>query len=497
MWLYAITTRRLRGVAGRLILATVAGLATLLPFALSEGFRRMVLDTPEKDKIFALALPYGDGLSFYVMPLALAALLTAAWRTRRFNFETLFNLIGVGFFVLFLLTPASPGWAMWLMPFVTLYLTRSGRTGWTLALAFSGLFVLFHLATSSGAAVANLMPRLAVPAIPDADRIRNLLLSTYLAVGGAIAFHMFQSGIVRNAFYRATRAPLMIGIAGDSGAGKDTLAEALAALFGPSATAIVSGDDYHRWDRHKPMWRALTHLKPRANNLRRFADDALSLAGGRAVQAPHYDHHAGRMTKPRISPPGDVVIAAGLHALQPPDLVAAYDLKIFLAMDENLRRFFKMRRDVAVRGHAPETVLASMRKRQADSDRYIQPQAGCADLVLSLVPLDGRDIADPLRAPPVIRMGLAIEAGADADVSALVRTLIAVAGVDVVHGSARIVVHGHPTSHDIAAAARALVPEMLEYLALRPFWNEGVTGVMQLVVLDRLAARIGKLGKTR
>lgn len=495
VWLYAISTRRLRGVAPKMIAATMAGALTLLPFVVSPGFRRMVLDTPEAAKVFALAIPYGEGLHFYVMPLAFAALLTAAWRIRRFNFVTIFNLIGVGFFVLFLLTPASPGWAMWLMPFVTLYLARAGFTAWALALAFSGLFVLFHLATSSGAALPDGAPALAP--LADTERTTNLLLSAYLAVGGAIAFHMFQSGIVRNAFYRATRAPLLIGIAGDSGAGKDTLAESLIGLFGKSSTAFVSGDDYHLWDRHKPMWRALTHLNPRANNLRRFSEDALALVHQKSVQAPHYDHHVGRMTKPRVSRPGDVAIAAGLHALHPPELLAAYDLKIFLAMDEDLRRFFKLRRDVVVRGHAPETVVASMAKREADSNRYIRPQAEHADVVLSLVPLDRRDIADPFGRASDVRMALAVEPTGDVDLQPLVRAFVAVAGLDVLQRTGGIVVQGNPAPGDIAAAARALVPDMLEYLALRPVWAGGVTGMMQLVVMDQLARRIHKLRKVQ
>lgn len=496
IWIYAITTRRLRDVAPRLVLGTLAGLATLIPFLLSPGFREMVLDTPEKDKVFALAIPYGAGLQFYVMPLAFAALIALAWRIRRFNFDVLFNLVGVGFFILFLLTPASPGWAMWLMPFLVAHMARAGRTSWALAILFSGLFTLFHLAASSGAAP------LPFGGLFDVPHLRNLLLSAYLAVGGAIAFQMFHWGVVRDPFYRATRAPLVLGIAGDSGAGKDTLAEALGGLFGAPSTALVSGDDYHLWDRHKPMWRALTHLNPRANNLHGFTEDTLALANGWRVQAPHYDHHVGRMTKPLVTQPTDVIIAAGLHALYPAELLAIYDLKIFLAMDEDLRRFFKLRRDVIVRGHSAESVLASLGKREADSNRYIRPQANAADLIISLVPIDPRDVAEPLTSLGKVRMGLAVEARSTSDLTPMVRALVGVAGLSLVQeagasGHGRVIIEGDPSPQDIAAAVRALTPDMLEYLALAPGWSGGLTGIMQLVVLDQIAQRIHRTRKVR
>lgn len=489
IWIYALTTRRLRSIAPKLILGTIAGLATLLPFGLSAGFRQMVLDTPEKEKIFALAIPYGAGLHFYVMPLAFAALIALAWRIQRFNFDVLFSLIGVGFFILFLLTPASPGWAMWLMPFLVVHMARAGRTSWALAILFSALFTIFHLTTSSGALAIDFGGFVAAP------HVRNILLSAYLAAGGAIAFQMFHWGIIKHPFYRATRSPLVIGIAGDSGAGKDTLAQALEELFGGSSTALVSGDDYHLWDRHKPMWRALTHLNPRANNLRGFTSDALALTSGRPINAPHYDHHVGRMTKPLMTQPTDVVIAAGLHALYPAELLAIYDLRIFLAMDEDLRRFFKLRRDVLVRGHSPEAVLASLAKREADSNRYIRPQADEADVVISLVPINRGDVEAPLHRSGAIRMGIAVEARSTSDLAPMVRTLIAIGGLNVIQeapesGHSRVLIDGNASASDIAAAARVLTPGMFEFLALEPGWSAGLTGIMQLVVLDQIAQRL-------
>ncbi|MEI9851614.1 MAG: hypothetical protein WDN24_13090 [Sphingomonas sp.] len=414
----------------------------------------------------------------------------AAWRIQRFNFEILVSLIGVGFFTVFLLTPASPGWSLWLMPFVVVHVARNGRSAWPAAATFSLLFVAFHLLTSSGSALPFVTPHVA-----PGPRALNLLLSLYLASGGIIAFQMLQNGLVRNPFYRATRTPLTLAIAGDSGAGKDTLARSLEQLFGPASTAIVSGDDYHSWDRHKPMWRALTHLNPAANALRRFNADVLALRAGRAVAAPHYDHRIGRMTKPLQIEPTDVIIASGLHALHSPELNQAIDLGIFLAMDEELRAHLKIRRDVRVRGHSLEAVRAAIAQRESDSARYIRPQAASAHLVLALFPLDRAELADPLGGPREIRLALRIEADEASDLARLTRVLIGICGLDVLPcpaapGRRAIEVIGAPAPDDVAAGAAALLPGMADYLAIEPHWAAGQIGAMQLAVLDQLDQRL-------
>lgn len=492
VWLATGTTLRLRPLLSRLILWTAIGGSTLLPFLAIPGFRAMVLGTPEAAKVFGFALPYAGNQLFYLAPLAILALLYAAWRIRRFNFEILFSLVGLAFFSLFLLTPASPGWVMWLVPFLVYHQLRGPRSSWLLVAAFSGLFVVSQLLLASGPVGVTLY-------VPLPAHVQNLMLSLYLALGGAIMFQLSRQRILDTSFYRNTRHPLVIGIAGDSGAGKDTLASALFGLFGGGRASLVSGDDYHLWDRHKPMWRALTHLNPRANDLRRFTSDALLLARGWPIHAPHYDHRLGAMTKPRPTTPGDVVIAAGLHALTPRELLHRYDLGIYLAMDEELRRFLKIRRDVTVRGHLLETVLSSLARREVDSDRYIRPQANVADLIFAVRPVDRRDIADPLAARHAPRLALAIETEVIHDLQPLVRQLVALGGVCALEApgtrfAAQIEIEGDPTADDIAGIARCLLPQMYDYLAMEPVWNDGLLGIMQLAFLHQLSTRISIQG---
>ena len=50
----------------------------------------------------------------------------------------------------------------------------------------------------------------------------------------------------------------------------------------------------------------------------------------------------------------ELLAVSGLHALWSPSLNTRFDVRVYMDMDEGLRRFLKLRRDVNQRGHAPE-----------------------------------------------------------------------------------------------------------------------------------------------
>jgi len=73
------------------------------------------------------------------------------------------------------------------------------------------------------------------------------------AVGIVLAMRIWHEEVSRNDYFRLSRRPFVIGIAGDSGSRKDTLSKSLEVLFGTHSVATLSGDDYHLWDRQKPI----------------------------------------------------------------------------------------------------------------------------------------------------------------------------------------------------------------------------------------------------
>ena len=56
--------------------------------------------------------------------------------------------------------------------------------------------------------------------------------------------------------------PIMLGVVGDSGAGKTTLTRGLVRILGEAQVTRVGADDYHRYDRRQRAEHAVTPLDP-------------------------------------------------------------------------------------------------------------------------------------------------------------------------------------------------------------------------------------------
>ena len=389
------------------------GLSILLlwvPFLFSGAGIQMLLGNPEMGKIYQLAIGLAGNVSIYVVPLLYLVMLYVAWRVRRLNFDLFQAITGMAFLLIVLMTPASPGWFVWCLPFLALYQSMSGRMAILLVGMFSATYVLSTLlVTQLKFANGN---ELALGAALHASgqlgiQATSLLHTGMVAIGLVLAIRIWREAISRNDFFRLSRKPFVVGVAGDSGAGKDTFADAITGLFGEHSVVKLSGDDYHLWDRQKPMWQVMTHLNPMANDLEGFCNDLVSLTDSKSVLSRHYDHQTGRMSKPFQIESNDFIIASGLHALYLPVLRECYNLKIYLDIDEGLRRHFKLKRDVQQRGHTVERVLGSFEKREPDSERFIRPQSNHADLILSLQPIHSRMLEDlddkhPLRLKLVV-----------------------------------------------------------------------------------------------
>jgi len=498
---YLYNNRALRERLPGFVLGFVLAILLLgFPFLFSESGLTMLISNPEMGKVYRLALDLGGNVSVYVVPLAYLVMLYMAWRVRRLNFELFQATTGMAFLLIVLMTPSSPGWFIWAIPFLALYQAMSGRIAIALFWIFSGLYVLSALLTTplylaSGYAfelngVLHLTDQLGGHAV-------SLLHTAMVATGIVLAMRIWREAISRNDYFRLSRKPFVIGVGGDSGAGKDTFVDAVGGLFGDHSVVKLSGDDYHLWDRHKPMWQVMTHLNPMANDLEGFSSDLVTLIDGKQIQSRRYDHQTGKMSRPFYIKSNDLIIASGLHALYLPILRDCYNLKVYLEIDEGLRRYFKLKRDINKRGHTTERVLESFDKREPDSIRFIRPQASYADLILSLQPIHPRMLEEHDDKHP-LRLKLTARTRHSFNELALTRVLIGVCGlhVDMVvkdeGPEVLMTIEGETSAEDIALAARMLCPRLIEFLDIQPQWQGGMIGLMQLITLSHVNQALTK-----
>ncbi|MHB8613127.1 MAG: phosphoribulokinase [Candidatus Dormibacteraceae bacterium] len=178
------------------------------------------------------------------------------------------------------------------------------------------------------------------------------------------------------------RRPIFVGIGGDSGAGKTTVTSAFFGLFGADRITSICLDDYHSLDRRQRGLVGLTALDPRANNFAVMEEQVWSLKRGHAIQKPVYDHSNGSLTGPELVEPREVVIMQGLHPFLIPGVRHAFDFRVWLDPEPELRLQWKLQRDIAKRGYTKEQVLSELEVRRPDVEAYIEPQRQHADMVV-------------------------------------------------------------------------------------------------------------------
>ena len=180
--------------------------------------------------------------------------------------------------------------------------------------------------------------------------------------------------------------PIVLGVVGDSGAGKTTLTRGLARVLGETDVSYVSGDDYHRYERSHRTELGITPLQPEANHLDIMGQHLGHLRRWEPILKPVYDHRTGTLEAPRHVRPGPFVLVEGLLNFHTEPLRAAHDIRVFLAPPERLRRGWKLTRDCTRRGYTTHEVLEELDLRERDVEAYVQPQRTHADIVVTFRP---------------------------------------------------------------------------------------------------------------
>lgn len=494
--IFLLRNVRYRAGVGRYLWGLVPGLAlTVAPLAL-PGYWKMVVLTPTTNSLIAYAINLGPGLTIVVLPIVFAGLLALQYRSNRGNPDLVVLLAGIALTAVTLLTPASPGWYIWSVPFLIVLSSSLSRRVRTIIWTFWAVATVTLALRASGATWRFLGPagkteafREVGPFIHQVGSLGAILSTATVVLGVGAIVLVYVRAKPKFDLYRLSEAPFAVAIAGDSGTGKDTLCLSLSEVFGEQATSFVMGDDYHRYDRQAPLWRATTHLHPGANELAAMARDALALMTGQRVRSKHYDHARGRFSAPEIIQPRELVVINGLHSLTSSEIRDRVDVTVFTSMDETLRRRLKIDRDVSQRGQDLATVIESIERRYDHSLRFVQPQADLANVVLHLEPVSELPAEHlPLSGRPELRLVATLRDTNFAE--QLHRSLLSLANCPAqleyldTPGVARLIIYPeHIQSGDTAAIAQQLIDRPEELFLHEPRWSAQSVGMIQLIVV--------------
>jgi uridine kinase len=176
--------------------------------------------------------------------------------------------------------------------------------------------------------------------------------------------------------------PYIIGIAGDSGVGKSTVAQIFSLYFGLENVVNLTTDDLHKWERTNDNWNKYTHLNAEANNLDLGDIQLEALSKRLPIYRSTYNHQVGWFNPPIKLEPKDIIIVDGLHSFYSEISCKLIDLKIFIDTDSDLKAHWKIIRDTEERGYKYNDVLDTIKKREDDNKKLRERQLNMADVVI-------------------------------------------------------------------------------------------------------------------
>ncbi|NBX69385.1 MAG: hypothetical protein EBR01_10535 [Proteobacteria bacterium] len=439
--------------------------------------------SPEALRVFAAHLNFGSGQVIYLGVCIVLAVLGRLCVSAKITDQGLVFGAAVLFGSLLIGTSSMPGWYFWVVPFFCLFFATYLNVSRTLFWGFHIIYLVnFVVIPKYGMKFGTLVPGVVFT-----------LLQTSMA---GILIAIWKLVLERETQLQGRARPLLLGIAGNSGAGKNHLSQIFKDLFTPKNTVVVEGDDYHKWERSHQKWQEYTHLNPKANHLSTMANHALQLAKGTTVLKSHYDHATGRFTEAKEIKPTKTLIVQGLHTLYLRGLRSKFDLKVFIEPHEVVRFAWKYQRDVKERGHQPQKVIESFRSREKDSIQHIAPQKEFADWVIQYIP-DKEITQEEVMAGAPINYLVRYTFWNDAPIGRLLKALQEIAGCHISFevspndiNRTLVEIKGCPSENEIKQVAKAIFPNLRSITRAfkSPHWRGGLDGLHQLTALTLLSA---------
>jgi len=408
------------------------------------------------------------------------------WRVKRLNSELLYSLIGITFLVIILLSPGSAGWFVWFVPFLVIHQIQSDRIVNFLATIFSIIYAIHSLIFSykSSENIDFFVDILSFAETNPASLINTALVS----IGFIIAMRIWRESVMRNDFFRQSRKPFVIAIAGPIKSGKKTLSSSISSLFEKDSFISLNERNYFLQDEVNYGHSLLSYSNPISSDLESLTYDLIKLLNGESLKLRGIKDNAISI-KDRLVRNKDFILVFGCHVLSLPIMRSSINISIFVDMDAKLKNFYSLRNN--------NSKLGNNKQEQTDSNKYIVPQANYSDIIFNIKPTSEYFLEEKefTKNP---RLKLELIAKKSLKETALKRALIGICGLHVEvleindDNKAKLEIEGEIYKEDLLLVAKKICPRALDFIDYEPIFENGINGLMQLIVLTYIDQELTK-----
>lgn len=180
--------------------------------------------------------------------------------------------------------------------------------------------------------------------------------------------------------------PVALGVAGGTGSGKTTVAQAILRAVGPGRIASLAQDSYYKdieWSSDEELLRH-NFDHPEAVDTDLLVSHLLALKAGEAVEVPIYDFvdHVRTERSERVESRA-VILLEGILLLAEPRIRQLLDFKIYVDTAADVRLIRRLRRDMDERGRSLEDVLRQyVTTVRPMHEEFVEPSKRWADVIV-------------------------------------------------------------------------------------------------------------------
>ena len=180
--------------------------------------------------------------------------------------------------------------------------------------------------------------------------------------------------------------PIVIGVAGGTGSGKTTVAHRILDRVGAENITYIPHDAYYK---------DLSHLSyeersqvnfdhPDSLETSLMVEHLKRLRRGEAVDIPVYNFKSHtRTSKTEHIIPAPIIIVEGILIFAEPDLLALFDVKLYVDTDADIRLIRRLRHDVERGGRTVDSVIEQyMRTVRPMHMEFVEPSKRYADVII-------------------------------------------------------------------------------------------------------------------
>ena len=179
---------------------------------------------------------------------------------------------------------------------------------------------------------------------------------------------------------------ILIGIAGGTGSGKTSVANAILAEFSLSEVVLIQQDSYYHDLKHLHIdERATVNFDhPDAVDFNEMCENLQLLIDGQTVQLPMYNFNTHTRTDDTLTIGNHhIIVLEGILALFDEKIRNMMDIKLYVDTPDDIRIIRRIKRDINKRGRTFESVIEQYYNTvRPMHQQFVEPSKKYADVII-------------------------------------------------------------------------------------------------------------------